>query len=184
MRTTASTARNDWTVFIANDTRQNWTFQYRLRGGEGGQLLGPFMVEIPSGQQIDIGRGWSQDQAFYVVEQLETHGARDASDTKKPMGKHLGLIYRISAPVKSDEIEMGHAAVLDTQERRSANEATKAALGFDRIANGGRKGQRSARTTEVEVQQLTDPRDRPTGKEINFRLGVDTEGNAQVPMAS
>jgi hypothetical protein len=166
---------------IANDTKQNWVFHYRLRG-DPGSMPGPFALEIPTGRQAQL--NLSNDDVFYVIEQLERHGGRDANDLQRPVGKHLGLLYRVQAVVTSDEIQIGHAHVVDTQERRSATEATKAALGFDRAANQMGRGRRAAKVTQVEVEQLVDPRERRTGNEVMFRMGVDTDGTEAVPIVN
>jgi hypothetical protein len=168
-------------LHVANDTKLNWVVQYRLTGGEGGKLLGPFILEIPSGQQRTVGAGWSQENEQFFVEQIERHGAIEARELDRTVKRHTGLLYSYDRQIEADRIEEGHSKVVDTQEKRSAEEATKAALGFDRMANqAGRGKRRMARATEVEVEELHDPRGRPTGKEMHFRLGVDAEGNQPV----
>lgn len=170
-------------LYITNDTKQNWVLQYRRYGGEGGQLLGPFTSQIPSGSQIELGRDWPEEDVHFLVRQLEGHGAIESSQLDRQVRRHTGLQYRFERPVTADKIEQGHDKVVESQQKRSAEEATKAALGFDHLANQlGRGRRRVARMTEVEVEQLHDPRGRPTGDEIHFKLGVDTEGNEPVSL--
>ena len=141
-------------------------------------------VEIMSGCQAEVGHGWTREQKEKVIRHLEIFGARDAAETHRDMGKFLGLLYRDNGLVSADEIRMGHDAVVETQEQRSATEATRAVLGFDRAVNDKTraKGRRVARTTEVEVEQLSTPDQRRTGAEVVFKMAVDPEGRTDVPL--
>jgi len=168
-------------IHIANDTKQHHVVSYRLRGEDSKDLQGPFYLEIPSGRQIDVGHGWAPRQRQFFIEQIEQQGARDAAEAHAKMGKHLGLLYRDNGVIEEDEIKMGHDQVVDTQERRSAQQATRAAAGFDRAVNGATRGKRKAKETEVEVEQLNAPHERPKGDEVAFKIGFDSEGRAPLP---
>ena len=139
-------------------------------------------AEISSGRQVMVGKRWTAAQKANVIEQIERFGGRDAAEAHGQMGRFLGLLYRDMAPVSSEEIEMGHAAMVATQEQRSAAEATRAALAFDRAANGAARTRR-ARTTQVEVLEQVAPNVRPTGNEAAFSLTVDPDarGDARLP---
>lgn len=172
-------------IHVANDTKQNHILYYRLRGGEGGQLLGPYTVTIPTGGQVAVGQDWDESNHNFFIQQIERHGAKDMRDLDRSVKRHTGLLYSFDKPVPKERIEEGHSQVVETQKKRSAEEATKAALAYDRVANGlSRRGtRRNARSTEVEVEQQVDPRERPTGDEIHFRMGVDTEGTQPVSIS-
>ena len=168
------------TIYLSNPTKQNYVFHYRLWAERAEDRLLRH-VAIPSGGQAEIGQGWSPDQTNRVLEQLHLHGAREVSDMwTGNAGGFLGLTYRLDKVIKSEEIHAAHAKVVETQEKRSAAEATKAALGFDRSLNQGGRGQRRVKVSGVEVQQQVGPHDRPTGEEVNFSLSVDPEGRSDV----
>lgn len=172
------------TIYLSNPTKQNFVFHYRLWAERAEDRLLRH-VSIPSGGQAEIGHGWSADQTNRVLEQLHLHGAREVSDmwTGNAAG-FLGLAYRLDKVVKSDEIEIAHSKVVETQEKRSAAEATKAALGFDRSMNQGGRGQRRVKVSGVEVQQQVAPGERLTGNEMSFSLSVDPEGRSDVQLPS
>jgi len=161
------------TIFISNPTTQNWHFHFRMPTNN---LLS--MIEIPHGQQREIGHGWSPEQTEMLVKQLQKMGGREADDTYGHMGKFMGLLYRVDNQVEEDEIVTANVAVNDTAGERSVAQATKGALAFDRAANSRLRGRRAARATEVQVEQLLAPGARPTGNEVNFGLGVDPDGRA------
>jgi hypothetical protein len=169
-------------LHISNPSKQDVTFFYRLNEKEEARR-GPMALPIPSGRQVQVGQSWSPPQRAYVIKQLELHGGRDAAETHADMGKFLGLIYRDSARIEGDEIEMAHQALVRTQEQRSAQEATRGALAFDRAAQApGRGKQRVARVTEMSIKQEVAPGARPTGNEIDFSMSVDPEGRGDAPL--
>jgi len=165
------------TLYVSNPSKQHVLFLYR---DPRNNLLA--RIDLQSGGQAEIGRLWSPEETAKVIEQLERFGARDAAESHGAMGRFLGLLYRDMAPVTTGEIEMAHAAMVATQEHRSAAEATRSALAFDRSVNGGRGGQRRARTTQVEVLEQLAPGARPTGNEIAFGLTVDPEGSRDMKL--
>lgn len=169
---------------VSNTTKQTVRFHYRLEKVTGGHAEPgqTFLLVIQSGQQVEIGRNWTPEQRAYVVRQLETFGARDAAESYAQMNGFLGLLYREAAPVSEDEIVLGHAAVVDTQEKRAVREAVRGALAFDRTSRkeAVKRHIRPARVTAVEVEQEIPPHQRPTGDEVSFSMTVDPDGRADV----
>jgi len=162
------------TLYVSNPSKQHVTFHYRLASN----LLAS--AEIPSGQQIALKISFADKDK--VIEQLHRFGARDAAESHGNMGKFLGLLYRDEFVVDSDEIRMAHAAMVETQEKRSAAEATRGALAFDLNANRGTRNKRLARVTQVEVEQQLEPHARPSGNEVAFSLSVDPDGRQDVKL--
>ncbi len=161
-------------LYISNPTKQHSVFFYREPVEN---LLAS--VEIASGGQAEIGHGWSPAQKAKVIAQLDLHGARDAAEAHgRIKGKFLGLLYRDRGVISTEEIETGHAGVVETQEQRAVAEATKAALGFDRGINKGTRGRRAARMTEVVVEQQLGPHERATGNEVAMSIQIDPEGRS------
>lgn len=165
-------------LYLSNPSKQTHTFYYRTGGGA--QLAN---VEIPSGAQVPLNQDnrWTEKDFEDVLRHIHVYGGREASDTHRPMPKFTGLLYRLGAVVKEDEIVEAHEAVVANQEQRSATEATRAALGFDRAANkaAGKHGkQRSVKTTQVEVIQELEKHQRPTGDEVHFDVSIDPEGRS------
>jgi len=135
-------------LFITNTTKQDWDFHYRLSVHTGQSA--PHR-KIPTGTQCEM-KGLSDEDGKSVMRQLERFGARDAAEAHGALGTFTGILYRVGAPVDSEEILMGHDAVVDTQEKRSIDQTQKSALGFDRAVQAlGRGGQRVAKQTTVEV---------------------------------
>lgn len=171
---------------ISNTTKQTIRFQYRLvkiRRGEEDPGH-PFLLVIPSGQQVEAGHNWTPEQRAYVIRQLEFYGARDAAESYGKMPGFLGLLYRDAAVVSEDEITLGHDAVVKTQEERAVREAVRGALAFDRNSRSeaARQRRRPARITTVEVEEEVPPNSRPTGNEVAFMLSVDPEGRRDVKL--
>lgn len=161
-------------LYIANTTKQNITHCFRAPETARTQ-----MVEIPSGQQQIIGKDWNTGQTDEVIRHLEIYGAREAKTIKAKTENFSGLLYSTGAPIKDYQIVAGHEAVVDHQERTSADEATKSALAFDnanRVKTGKSKGKRTAKVTSVEVTQDTPANEKPTGDEVNFGVSVEEGG--------
>lgn len=165
------------TVYLANPSTQHVVFHYREP--ENGLLAS---VAISPGAQEAIGHAWDTAQAGQVIAQIERFGGRDAAESHGRMGRFTGLLYRLDAVVSESEIKSGHAAEVDTRQRRSAAEATKAALSFDRAMNGGKRGRRPARITQVEVEQLRAPHERPAPDDVAFSVSVDPEGGGNIEL--
>ncbi len=162
-------------LYIANTTKQNIT--HCFRAPETGRSQ---MVEIPSGKQQAIGKDWSSSQIEGVINHLEIYGAKEAKTIKGKTENFSGLLYSTGAPIKDHQIVAGHEAVVDNQERTSADEATKSALAFDasnRGKTGKTKGKRMAKVTAVEVKQDVPKNEKATGKEVDFSMSVEDGGS-------
>jgi hypothetical protein len=165
-------------IHIANCTKQ--TLRYCYRAPEQTQ---PKFIEIPSGHQSIIGHGWSEPQMRAVVGHMERHGFRPASESNSRLQEFAGVFYRIEKPVTETQIHTGHDALVESQQKRSAQEATRSALAFDSATRDPKnRKKRLARVTEVSVKQDVPPREKPTGDEVNFSLSVDPEGRSDVKL--
>jgi len=162
---------NLMSLFIANTTKQDWNHHYRVLESNR-----PYYTRIPSGTQVELGRDWNPAQIDSVVKQLEKYGARAATEINSKLKQFPGLLYRIGKAITESQILSGHEAVVENQERRSADEATKAALGFDRANRDKRTNKRMAKVTEVEVHQDTPRNERPSKDAIHFKVGVAEDG--------
>lgn len=155
-------------LYIANCTKQTWLCNVRVP--ETNRIM---VVEVPSGQQREIGSGLSEATIEHMVRYLERFGVRDHQDSKLDSSTFDGYLYSRDKPVKSDKIEMAHDALVDHQERRSATEATRNALAFDKSTTDKRTKKRLASVTEVEVSEDVPNRQKPTGKERKMKITVD-----------
>jgi hypothetical protein len=165
-------------IHIANCTKQ--TLRYCYRPPEHHQ---PLIVTIPSGQQALIGQNWSEPQMGAVITHMERHGFRPASEANSRLKEFSGVFYRIEKPVTESQIHTGHDALVEHQQHRSAQEATRGALAFDSATRDPKdRRRRLARVTEVSVKQDIPPREKPTGDEVNFSLSVDPNGRADAKL--
>lgn len=162
---------------LANPSRQNHIFNYREPVNNLVQH-----VRLGEGERTIIGHGWTAEQQAKVIQQLERNGARPATDVSRSMTRFFGLIYSDVRDVTPDEIADGFVAQLQTREDRTAEAATKAALGFDRSARQESRQRPKARTTETTVEQELVRGQRPTGKEVAFGLIVDPDGRSDVKL--
>ncbi len=136
-------------LYIGNTTKQTMVHCFRLPASDKTQ-----MVTIESGRQEKVGDGWTSDQTDAVVKHLELFGARRSNETGMAMKGFTGLLYSVDKPISETQIISGHDAVVDNQELRSATEATRSALAFDRSTRADKgRGKRLAKVTEVEVLQ-------------------------------
>lgn len=163
-------------IYIANCTKQLLVHCFRVP--ETGRIT---VLEIPSGQQKGVGEGLNAQQTEKLVQHMESFGFRrgTASDMKTP--DFCGVLYSLDKPFTEGKIIDAHDALVDNLEKRSATEATRSALAFEastRDKRGGKKGKRLAKITEVSVTQDVPPRERPTGKEVNFSISVAPDGRA------
>jgi len=167
-------------LYIGNTTKQTMVHCFRLPESHKMNAL-----SIESGHQEKIGDGWTSDQTDAVIQHLELYGARRSNETGMSMKGFTGLLYSVDKPITETQIVSGHDAVVDTQELRSATEATRSALAFDRStrANKG-KGKRLAKVTEVEVVEDIQGNQKPTGKEVKFSMSVSEQGSetARIPV--
>ncbi|WP_186211299.1 hypothetical protein [Burkholderia gladioli] len=170
-------------IFIANCTKQHLEHHFRSPEHAGKAQV----VHIPSGQQREIAKGSSSAAIEAIVRHLDQFGFQDAARVNVKMSEFSGYLYRVGKPVTENQIIGAHDQLVDTQEHRSAAEATRGALAFDnatREKKGAGRGRRLAKVTEVEVRQDVPPGQRPTGGEVNFSLSVTPEGrtDAKLPV--
>lgn len=166
------------TLYIANTTKQHQIIPMRFAGRE--QLT---RFDIPAGKQIELkDTHWSEAHQAQVVEHITRFGAVEVPDINQHPETPPPLVFQFGKPVTEDKIQQAHELVVEGQEKRSAAEAVKAGLGFDRAANNGTRGKRLAQVTSVEVIEQSNPREKPTGKEVKFSMSVDPEGgNIKLP---
>lgn len=160
-------------LYISNSTRQIQLFYYRLPEEKPGQA--PRMERIMPGRQIALGSKWTKGELDYVIEQLDRHGARHKNSVKSKLHHFHGLLYSTDDPVSREAIEIGHSAVIETAEIRSAAEAMKGAAALDVIQRGP-GGKRKARSTSVEIVEEVPPNTKPKGNEINMSVEISNEG--------
>lgn len=156
-------------IYVANGTKQRLKFNYRLP--ESNRI---HELEVHSGRQEMIGEQWSQQHVEYFIAQLEHAGFRRSHDTNGRMENFSGWMYSLDKPTTETQIESGHAARVEAQEKISAVEAQRGALAMDqanRLPKDRRR--RLAKVTTVEVEQETDPRGSPTGNEVKMSVSVD-----------
>ncbi|MGU2415230.1 hypothetical protein [Burkholderia cenocepacia] len=166
-------------IFIANCTKQHLDHHFRIPEHRAQ------VVHIPSGQQREIAQGAPASAIEVLVRHLEQFGFRNAAEVNGKISEFSGYLYRVGKPVTETHIVTGHDQLVDTQEHRSAQEATRSALAFDsatRDKKGGGKGRRMASVTSVEVKQDVPPGQKPTGDEVNFSLSVTPDGRADTKL--
>lgn len=162
-------------LFIANTTKQDWHHHFRVL-----ETNRPYYTQIPSGSQVELGKDWNAAQTDSVIRQLEKYGARHAVDVNKKIGKFHGLLYRTDKPITENQILTGHDAVVETQEKRSATEATRAVLGFEKSNRDKRSGKRLAKVTEVEIHQDIPRHQKPSKDDIHLKISVAEDGRDSV----
>lgn len=166
-------------IYIANTTKQHWHHCFRLP-----ETNKSVMMEIPSGHQVEVveSKHWTKEQIDSFIANLERFGARAAVDLNGKLDKFPGLLYSTTRPLTEDQIHHGHDAVVEAQEKRSAEEAVRSAKGFDVAtrAQGKVRGKRLAKVTEVEVKQDLPPNQKPTGNEVAFSVSVDESAHSDL----
>lgn len=162
-------------IYIANCTKQ--TFRFCFRQPESGRIL---ILDIASGKQEMFGQSMDASHNAIAVNMLESFGARNHKQMSTDIKDFDGILYSLDKPILADDIEAAHEVLVDKQEKRSATEATRSALAFD--AAGKKNGKRMAKVSAVEVEQVIPARERPTGKEVNFGVSVETDGSNRVAL--
>ena len=158
---------------LSNPTKQTLVFFYRVWADRPEDRL-LRSVTIPSGQQVEIGQQWTRDQQDRIIAQLERHGARDAAEAHHgALGNFIGLLYRVHGEISSEEIYNAHDAVVNTQKRRSVDQAVKSAKGFDYAARS--LGKTKALVTGVKVQQIKSPFEPETPDDVSFDMTIDPD---------
>lgn len=164
-------------IYLANTTKQHWRHCFRLP--ETGRAV---MLDINSGNQASLGHDWNKDQVDAFIKDLERWGARPAVDVNGKLDKFPGLLYSTTKPVSEHQIQEGHSAVVEHQEKRAAEEAVRGAKAFDVTtrAQGKVRGKRLAKVTEVEVRQDLPRGQKPKGDEIAFSVAVDESATSDL----
>ncbi len=164
-------------IYLSNPSRQHAEFWYR--DPASGLMV---RAEIPSGQQTVIGRSdWTPAHHAAVIEQIERFGGRDAAEAHGTMRRLNGLIYRVDGEISAAEIETAHESDIDERQRRSATQATRAALAADRAIGNLTPRSRGKRVTEVAVEQEGMPGEKPAPDRVTFNLTVDpVDGRSDV----
>jgi hypothetical protein len=156
-------------IYVANGTKQRLKFNYRLP--ESSRI---HELDVYSGHQEMIGEQWSQQHVEAFIKQLEHAGFRRSHETNGRMENFSGWMYSLDKPTTETQIESGHEARVEAQEKISAVEAQRGALAMDQ-ANRAPKDRRRrlAKITTVEVEQEIGPRDSATGREVKMSVSVD-----------
>lgn len=164
-------------LYVANPSQQKINFNYR--DPRDNQLK---ILEILSGGNAVFPGDFSDDQAVKLIDQLEFYGARNGAEIYATVPNFLGLLWRLDAPMSSDEILLGNSSLNDTLQSRAAVEATKAALGTAQAALDDSAGP-SAREISLEIKQAPTKGSLPRDA-VNMTLGVAKDGTAPLPKVS
>ena len=163
-------------MYICNATTQTWMPNFRVP-----EMKRVHVARIFSGQQVEVGRDWNSVQLQSVIEQLERFGAKNIKDVKHAH-KFSGLLYSLDKPVKVDLIEEGHSDMVEEQSKRSVQELTKSALGFDAALRDKKTRRRTAKATTLEITEDLPPRSKPSGREVKFGVTVADDGHDSVDL--
>jgi hypothetical protein len=138
-------------------------------------------VEIPSGRQTQIGKRWGKAETDYVIEQLETFGAKKRTDAMEDIN-FRGLVYSVDRPLKEEEILEAASHDMQARETISAQEAVKAGVMHDATVNPRGEG-RNAKETGVEILELDSINQKRGGRKGGISMNMTVaEGNAPVKM--
>src|ERR1700761_5158831 len=113
-------------IYVANGTKQRLKFHYRLP--ESSRI---HELEVHSGHQEMIGEEWTQKVVDYFIWQLGNAGFRRSHETNGRMENFSGWMYSLDKPTTETQIESGHEARVEAQEKISAVEAQRGALAMD-----------------------------------------------------
>ena len=167
-------------LYVANATRQNFRFCYRLPEAQKSMV-----AEIPSGRQVDLDsqKKLTTENVDYLVKQLERYGARPAKEARGSLRDfNGGILYSTSAPVKSGEIEYGNEQHLDAAQDRSVIQATRSAVAADHAHRDKRTGKRKAKSVTTEVMKHGDPRKGEDEPLMSVTVAEDGDPNAKIPV--
>lgn len=164
-------------LFIANTTKQNWNHNFRVP-----EMTRAYFVRIPAGSQIKVAESLSPTSEEEIIRQLQGYGGRNASDVSGKLENFPGIFYRHDKPITESEIVAGYGAAMDSAELRSASEATKSALGFDKSNRDPNTGERLVSESQVEIIEQVPRGKKATGKEVKFGLTVAKDGNSKTKL--
>lgn len=164
-------------LFIANTTKQHFHHHFRVP-----EMSRAYFIRIPSGSQVQIDRRFSPATEAIIIEQMQKYGARNAKEVSGRLEDFPGIFWRQDRPINEGEIVAGHDAVVDAQERRSAAESAKSALGFDAAHRDRKTRRRGVQVTEVEVVQEVPKGEKPKGNEVALHVTVANDGSDNVKL--
>ena len=148
-------------VFVANGTRQNWEFQYRVVENPTVRRL-----SIPAGRQAKVPEDFNDTALPAIVDQLERVGAvqyNRISDAKAA----FALVYRIGAkPIGSDAIDT--AAEKDIAVRQDIAGTKTEEAGLASFATLAAPNPEKLAAANLEVVQLTTQGDDQERGGVNF----------------
>jgi len=119
------------------------------------------VAEIGSGYQSDLDpkNRLSAEALQSIISQLEKYGARPAKEAHGAIRQFdSGILYSVTKPVESSQIEYANEAQLDEAQNRSVEKATNAAIatGSSEITKSKKSGNGeemiSGLNTEIEVR--------------------------------
>lgn len=165
---------------IANPTMQDWTLQYRIGAPRSPEYAVLRQVSLPRGGRVELILGPAE--TAQMIEHIETHGGRPASEVRGSMHRLTGLLYSESRQISVEEVEAAHEAETQTREDRAVAQAVRAGLGFDKTARTPTQDRGPAQVTEVEVKQDVPRGKRRRGDEVDFSLTVTPEGRSDVKL--
>lgn len=165
-------------LYLVNATKQNHRFQWRMP-----ETSKTVHFAVPSGHQIRVDEGLNSAQIDDMISHFERYGYRKVDDISSKLLNFDGLMYGPKV-IKEDDFHTAHDAVVEMQEKRSAAESTRSALGMEKGARDKRnKRHRLAKEVSVEIVQHVDQRN-VTGNEINMSLTVAEDGSTNVRLPS
>lgn len=164
-------------LYIANSTRQNFRFHFRIPENNKAMTL-----EIPSGQQREVGKDWNEAQYEACISQLERYGARKAEEAHGALRNfNSGILYSHKI-IKSDEIVYGNEQHLDAAQDRSVTQATRTALAADQNHRDKRTKKRKAKSVTTEVLKHGDPRKGEDEGLMSVTVSDDGARDAKLPV--
>jgi hypothetical protein len=165
-------------MYLINCTKQNQVFFYREP-----RRKDLWHVQVASGQQELFGLpDWGRDEWAFIIKQMEHAGIKPRESISGPLKNFSGLLYSEHEFVDADVIEVGHAAVVEAQDQRSVENATRAAAGFAKFARTPTQGKPGARIAGVVVEEQPDPYDRRPSTPIVMDIEVNPEGRSDVKL--
>lgn len=165
-------------MYIANATRQNFRFCFRLPESQKVQVC-----EIPSGSQAMLGQNWTEGEQQSVLKQLEKFGGREHTEARRGLRNFdSGILYSMDKPVASNEIEYGNEQHLDAAQDRAVKQATLSALAADQANRDKKTKKRKAKKVSVEVAKHGDPRKGEDEPMMNVEISEEGSTSEKLPV--
>lgn len=174
-------------LVISNCTNQRLAFGFRTAEKmPNGELAGPFVIDIPSGQQRQVPRSDTPENVKAIVAQLQSQvGAHARSEIHGDIANFSGVLYSDDRPASEDEIHEGYAQSVTARSDRSVKNAVRGALGFDRSTRHGKRSGSKVPppvSTSFEIEQEIPHNQKPTGNEVHMSLEVSPDGREDVAL--